>query len=119
VSSPDKVLVWLKTVAKEHEWELRKDAFDPGPRFADEDFGHDVCWNRAEVVRSAVNYFQQAVDTTVIGSTQHNGICATLASRGCGKSFIVDHLCRLRKEKDDQGSPVLGKLQARLVPLCI
>ena len=120
MSTPEKVLEWVKGVASQHGFGMRRDAFDPGPRFADEDFGHDVCWNRDDVVRSAVSYFQQAVATSVIGSTQHNGLCATLASRGCGKSFIVDHLCRLHNARDEGQRLVLeDQLNDRLVPVCI
>jgi hypothetical protein len=58
-------------------------------------------------------------DDAIPGSTQGNGLCATLASRGCGKSFVVDLLCRLHNKTHD-GSLVLGdELNARLVPVCI
>ncbi len=120
MSTPDKVLAWIKGVALQHGFTLRQNAFDPGTRFADEDFGHKVCWNRGEVVRYAVSYFQQAVGSPVIGSTQYSGICATLASRGCGKSFIVDHLCRLHDARDERQELILGEqLNDRLVPVCI
>lgn len=98
LSSPEKVLSWVKAVAEQHRLGLRREAFNPGPPFdPSPEFG-GACWNRELVVTAAVRYFQQVVGLEGAGSTQRNGICATLASRGCGKSFIVDHLCRLRGE---------------------
>jgi hypothetical protein len=120
LSRPEGILAWMESIAQDHMFARRTDPFDPGTRFADEDFGPGACWNREEVVNAAVAYFQQAVSRGVVGSTQRNGICATLAARGCGKSFIVDHLCRLHNVRGNGNQLVLGaELNARLVPVCI
>jgi hypothetical protein len=118
LSTPAGVLEWMDSVGREFGFPRRVNAFDPGPRFADEDFGAGVVWDREEVVSGAVRYFRQSLHA-IPGSTQGNGLCATLASRGCGKSFVVDLLCRLHNKTHD-GSLVLGdELNARLVPVCI
>jgi hypothetical protein len=54
------------------------------------------------------------------GTTEGYVFCATLASRGRGKSFIMDVLSRLHDMRNADGSLVLGEeLNNRLVPVCI
>jgi hypothetical protein len=112
------VLEWMDSVGRKFRFPRRVNAFDPGPRFADEDFGEGVVWDREQVVSVAVDYFRQSLDV-LPGSTQGNGVCATLASRGCGKSFVVDFLCRLHDKNVDSNLVLGEQLNARLVPVCI
>ena len=118
VSTAPAILSWIKSLLPVDA--LRKNAFDPGPMFQEDDFGPGVWWNREEVEREAVAYFQNALYDGPAGSTQRNGMCATLAARGCGKSLAVDRLCRLHDKKGSGGKFILGEeLNARLVPVCI
>uniref|UniRef100_A0A0G4HIT0 Uncharacterized protein n=1 Tax=Chromera velia CCMP2878 TaxID=1169474 RepID=A0A0G4HIT0_9ALVE len=124
VSTAQKVLGWLKKLAEKADaaFQLRTNAFDPGPRLDPAPEFGGVCWDREGVVRLAVDYFKDAQRIQGSGGTHDNGLCATLASRGCGKSFILDHLCRLydRQRGDGSAELVLGAdLDSRLVPVCI
>ena len=102
----------FETITNQNNFDLRNDIFDPGARFAKHAFG-DQTWNREIVVSQAIRYFNQA-HSARSGILEDIGICATLASRGCGKSHIVDVLCRLRDHPEL--FPDLAKV---LVPVCI
>ena len=112
-------MLWIERFSAEHCLPLRTDPFNPGEAFAKAVFGPDVCWDRDEVVARAAKYLQNAVGAQP-GVVERIGLCATLAARGCGKSFIVDRLCRLHGARYSSGSLILGNdLEARLVPVCI
>ena len=102
----DGFFVFIKDFAAQKGLALRSDPFDPGHRFSRQTF--KGCWNREEVVQIAVEYFEGALGA-VKGAVECSGLCATLASRGCGKSFIVDHLCRLHNMRNAEGQLVLGE----------
>jgi hypothetical protein len=121
-SSPEKILDWLKGLVDQCPGlELRTNAFDPGAPLVTELHRHkhfgNVCWDREQVTSLAVNYFRRVA---VGGATENLAVLTTLAARGCGKSFIFDHLCRLHDVRDDGGNLILGEeLNSRLVPVCI
>lgn len=75
---------------------LREDLHDCGPRFANNTFG--TTENRDDVIEAAIRYFNGALKNDTPGSTDI-AISATLASRGTGKSHLVDELCRLGRHK--------------------
>ena len=75
---------------------LREDLHDCGPRFASNTFG--TTENRDDVIEAAIEYFNEALKNDPPGSTDI-AISATLASRGTGKSHLVDELCRLGRHK--------------------
>ena len=76
---------------------LREDLHDCGPRFASNTFG--TTENRDDVIEAAIEYFNEALKNDPPGSTDI-AISATLASRGTGKSHLVDELCRLGSHKE-------------------
>ena len=72
---------------------MRTDPYKSGPHFARNHFG--TTYRRDTIIKESIEYFNEAVRAK---SGTHEGatMLATLASRGCGKSHIVDQLCTLR-----------------------
>ena len=89
---------------------LREGLYDCGPRFASNTF--ETTENRDDVIKAAIRYFNEALKGK--GSTDI-AISATLASRGTGKSHLVDVLCRLGSHNE----LFPGHNNKRLVPVPI
>ena len=89
--------------------------YNPGEPFAAHEFGHT--WNRSNAIEVSIEYFKRPLCNN--SGLEYSGICATLASRGCGKSHIIDYLCRLHGKSAKTGF-ILGKdLNERLIPISI
>ena len=107
----------MQQIGQKHNLTMRDQPYDPGPAFARHHFG-DVAWGIEKGENRAIKYFRNALAAKP-GCNESTSLCATLAARGCGKSHIVDHLCRLHDKKKQDGSFKLGDLNARLVPVSI
>ena len=86
----------IKDLADEKELSMRDNRTYPGPRFAANTFRNT--WDRKTLISEAITYFNGA-QTAQPGVLNHTGMLATLASRGSGKSHLVDELCRLGSDK--------------------
>ena len=86
--TPESFLDLIAVTAADNKLKLREDAFDPGPRLAERDFIY--CWDRDDVIQKAICYLREVLQLDIVnGSTRFAGLLATIAGRGCGKSFIV------------------------------
>ena len=115
---PPQFLRLMEEIARVGNMTMRDQPYDPGPAFAEHYFG-DVTWGSEQGVTRALRYFHKALEAKP-GCNESNGLCATLAARGCGKSHMVDHLCRLhdkKKEDGDGGFKLRDGLNDRLVPV--
>ena len=93
---------------------LRDDPLAPGYTMSDRVLGR--CQGRDEALRTAQQYIQQVSSmnyNTTAPVVTKNGICGTVAARGCGKSFILDVLA----EKCSDPYFVGKDLARRLVPI--
>ena len=92
----DEYLQIIKALADEKELPMRDNRTYPGPRFAANTFRST--WDRKTLISEAITYFNGA-PAAKRGVHNHTGMLATLASRGSGKSHLVDELCRLGSDK--------------------
>ena len=89
--------------------QLRQEPFDPGAPLSDANF---PLYDRGTAIATAISNFDGL--NLPPATTRATAILATLGARGCGKSRIVDEICRLCG-----GNKLPNNLKQRLVPVAI